>query len=315
MKYVSTIGELIVDFLPEDNNPGVYRRKMGGAPANVVATVAKLGGKAAFYGMVGRDTFGDFVIDELRKTGVDVSYIARTDQAKTGLAFVELDADGNRSFEFYRNPSADMLYTDDDFLANNGNHPLIAYSSISLVSEPMRTTVLAAMNHAKQNSGITIFDVNIRPNLWKDHDAYREIVHEYISLTDIIKLSEEDLMWLTRSQDMDEAIFKIMTFKPLMLIVTKGRKGSEIHIRNQVIEVYGYRVEAVDTTGAGDAFLGAFLYQLSLMEEYHFLKIPDDMLAEMLRFSNAVAAISTTKKGAIEALPTIEEVEIFMATH
>ncbi|MBN2540884.1 MAG: carbohydrate kinase [Bacilli bacterium] len=312
MKTVSTMGELLIDFVPfDETKPGVYEQKPGGAPANVATTIAILGGNATFYGAIGKDVFGDFLIEELQKQNVNTSHIKQTKAAKTGLAFVTLDKDGNRSFHFYRNPSADMLYSKGDYLEDSDLEDIFAFSSVSLIDYPIKDAHMAAIDKIKRNKGLLVFDTNIRLHLWENHETYRNLLFDFIQLSDIVKIADDEIGWLTQTDDLEEAIQILKAKGVKMLLLTKGKNGACIHWNDQVIEAPGYSVKTVDTTGAGDAFLGAFLYQLSRQVEY-YLDLPMNKLQDMLRFANAVAALSTTKKGALSAIPDLKEVESFL---
>ncbi len=311
MKKISTMGELLIDFVPVlNNNNHVYEQKAGGAPANVAATVAILGGDSTFYGQVGDDIFGHFLISELSHFGVNTSHIRTTKDAKTGLAFVHLDEEGNRSFHFYRNPSADMLYSKDDYENDSALEDIFAFSSVSLIDYPIKDAHLAAIQKIKQNNGYLVFDTNIRLHLWKDHAQYRQLIFDFIRLVDIVKIADDEIGWLTNADTVEEGVKILLETGIEMLLLTRGKKGATIFTNGIEVSHPGYSVDTVDTTGAGDAFLGAFLYQLSTLDQ-SIKHLNVDVLEELLAFSNAVAAISTTKKGALSAIPTRQIVSHF----
>lgn len=315
MKSISTMGELIIDFVPYDENQqGVYEQKLGGAPANVATVVAILGGDATFYGQVGDDVFGTFLLDELSRHGVNTKHVLKTKEAKTGLAFVSLDKKGNRSFHFYRNPSADMLYRKEDYIEDSDTEDIFAFSSVSLIDYPIKDAHLEAIQKIRQAGGMLVFDTNIRTHLWDDHDAYRELIFMFIAVSDIVKIADDEIFWLTQTNNLKDAIQTLKAKGAHTILFTKGEQGASIYLEQRELDVPGYQVLTVDTTGAGDAFLGAFLYQLA-KNETEFTDMTDLELERILQFSNAVAAISTTKKGAVEGIPTIEEVSEFLKNH
>ncbi len=306
------MGEIVIDFMPKDiKHPTIYEQKAGGAPANVAATVAILGGDATFYSQVGNDDFGRFLINCMSEFGVNTDYILQTDKAKTGIVFVTLDEHGNRSFRFYRDPSADMLYSSQDYLDNSGIEDIFAFSSVSLNDMPIKDAHLAIIQKTRKNNGLIVFDANLRLGLWKDHQYYRKVVKDFISMSDIVKISEDEIHWITQEEDPDEGIKQIQSLGVNMILFTKGKSGASIYTKDQFIDSLGIVVKTIDTTGAGDAFLGAFLYKISLLDK-HYLELDRQELTGILDFCNVVAAISTTKKGALAAIPKLEEVESFL---
>lgn len=317
MSKIFTIGEALIDFIPEQKGVNLkdvssFQKAPGGAPANVAAAAAKLGGKSTFIGKLGQDAFGDFLIDTLKDIGVDISCIKRTDEANTALAFVSLKDDGERDFSFYRNPSADMLLDESEINPKwfqTGD--ILHFCSVSLVDAPVRKAHLAAINAVKKAGGFISFDPNIRLPLWKDHEDYRNIIQSYIKYADILKVSEDELEFITGIGEEEKAIEWLLSFNAVILLITRGGKGVSAYYNESQLNIEGYKVNAVDTTGAGDSFIGSFLYQIckySLDIAY----IPAGKMREILQYSNAVAALTTTQKGAISALPSLETVEKFM---
>ncbi len=310
MKKIATMGELLIDFVPMEKS-GAFEQKFGGAPGNVAATIAILGGDAVFYGAVGKDMFGDFLIKEIKRFGVDSSHIIQKNEARTGITFVTNDKEGNRSFLFFRNPSADMLYSADDFESSHGDEDIFAFSSISLIDYPIKDAHLAIIDYVRSRDGIIVFDANLRIHLWKDQDHYRDVVIDFIGKSDILKVAEEEVFWISRKNDLESGLRYLKSLGPKMIVLTLGKEGSEIHIKKKAYFAPAFKVPTVDTTGAGDAFMGALLFKISISEK-SYLAFTDDEYQEMLTFANAVAALSTTKKGAVEAVPSLKEALEFL---
>ncbi len=315
MRKIVSMGELLIDFIPKQK--GVLLKEVtefikmpGGAPANVAATVSKLGGQSAFMGQVGRDAFGDFLKQTLIENGIDVTHLYQTEQAKTALAFVSLSLDGQRDFMFYRNPSADQLFSKDlvneDFLKSSIFH----FCSVSLTDDPIKYAHLFAINSLKKNQGFISFDPNIRLPLWKDHIAYKKVINEFIPYANLLKISDDELYFITDIIDKEKAIHSLFLGDVAYIILTKGKDGAELYTKNSSFQVSGFDVKTIDTTGAGDAFIGAILYQLSQKELIE--DISDQEFKRIIRFANACAALTTTRLGAMSAIPTMDEIESLM---
>lgn len=304
------MGELLIDFVSLESGvqvgdaPG-FQKAPGGAPANVAVAVARLGQKAAFLGQVGDDPFGHFLVGVLASDGVDVRGLKLSTAARTMLAFVSLGEGGERSFVFYRHPSADMLMTPDDVnLSVIDAAKIFHYGSISLITEPSKSATIAAIKYA-QSKGITIsYDPNLRLNLWPDAAAAKVGMLEGLEYANILKISDDELEFLTGGQD----VTPLWREGLKLIVVTHGAEGATAYTRENSFQVSSYKVESVDTTGAGDGFVAGLLVSIVENPDIYVEKLP-----EILRFANAVGAIATTKKGAIPALPTREQVTAFIA--
>jgi fructokinase len=321
---VVCLGELIIDFVPETNGLALsdvasFKRTAGGAPANVAAAVAKLGGVSRFIGKVGADPFGDYLQETLESAGVDVaSTLLRTAKASTGIAFGSLRSDGERDFLFYRSPSADMLLAADEvdtaILADAG---VFHFGSVSLIAEPCRTAAVSAAKRAREAGALVSYDPNVRLALWPDAAAARESVLARMELADLVKTSEEELTFLTGETDAEMGAAKLLAFGPAAIVVTRGADGCRVITASTDHTVPGVRVDAIDATGAGDGFMGGLLYQLARQGvEATGLSnaFADASFANAtLRFANAAGAVTTTKRGAISALPSLREVEALLA--
>jgi len=316
---VTALGELLVDFVQdgESGRKGTwFRMHAGGAPANVAAAVARLGGTSAFVGCVGDDFFGTELRDMLAGRGVDTTGLQVTGECGTTLAFVRISGDGERSFRFYRDPGADTRLRWDERIARLVRRcRVFHFGSLSLTHEPSRSTTFRAVRAARESRSVVSFDPNWRPVLWNDHGEARSLFLAAMELADVVKVSEEELDFLTGSEgDVETRARELQSRSGVpLLLVTLGKRGCHYRYGALGGEVAAFPARTVDTTGAGDAFLGAFLYQLTLRNaERPACGLPDGLeegeLLEMLRFACAAAALSTERSGAMDALPEIHEV-------
>lgn len=313
MTTIYTIGEALIDFIPtrkgvELKDVEGFEKAAGGAPANVACAVAKLGGSSAFIGMLGKDAFGDFLLDTLNHCGVNTSHVYRTDEAKTTLAFVSLKEDGNRDFSFYRNPGADMLLSEEQ-VSQVHFHPgdILHYCSVDLIEAPVKYAHLRAIRSITEQGGIVSFDPNVRLPLWSDPEKCRSTIREFIPMSHILKISDEELLFITGIEDEKEALTSLFTGAVRHILYTKGAAGSMWISQEDTLAVPSLRVDAIDTTGAGDAFIGSVLYQI----QSRGLALEDwsrQTAAELLSFANAAAGITTTRKGAIASFPGLAEI-------
>jgi fructokinase len=316
MKFdVVALGELLIDFTPlgrSASGGAVFEQNPGGAPANVLVALCKLGGSGAFIGKVGADQFGRFLQNVLQSHGVDVQGLRFTSDAATTLAFVHLDAQGNRSFSFCRKPGADILLE-----AAEVDRTLIEqcrvfhFGSLSLTDEPSRAATMHAVRLAKELGKIISYDPNWRPPLWKDDAAAKAGMMAGLDYAEILKISDCELEMLTGEKDVRRAAKCLLDRGIKIVLATLGPEGCYFQCRGGAGHVPTFPVKVVDTTGAGDAFLGGFLYQLRLSQ-----RKPEELgaaeLTEMVRFSNAVGSLCTTRKGAISAMPSLEEVQALL---
>ncbi|WP_202916245.1 PfkB family carbohydrate kinase [Paenibacillus mesophilus] len=316
-KMVVCLGELLIDFVPQSNGlplsqVDTFHRAAGGAPANVAAAVAKLGGRSRFIGKVGRDPFGDYLHTALGEAGVEPALVA-TDEARTGLAFVSLREDGERDFVFFRNPAADMLLRKDEVEdAWLQDAAIFHFGSVSLIAEPCRTATLDAARRARAFGALVSYDPNVRLPLWANADFARRTILDQLPSADLVKVSEDEIGFLYGGVSIEEGARLMLGLGPSCVVVTLGAAGCRVFTQTGDVTVPGVRVEPVDTTGAGDGFVGGLLWGLadagvqaaSLGEA-----LADPTFAvDALRFANAVGALATTKRGAIPALPTRSEV-------
>lgn len=319
MYKIITIGEALIDFIPNQKgcmlkDVSGFERVAGGAPANVAAAVAKLGGNAHFISKLGNDSFGDHIIDVLNDANVNTEYVLRTNKANTGLAFVSLKEDGNRDFSFYRNPSADMLLEKEEINESwFDGCKILHFCSVDLVESPMKYAHKKAIEYATKNEAIISFDPNVRLPLWDNPNDCKNVIKEFLPLSNILKISDEELEFITGIEDEKEALESLFVGNVAVVIYTKGPDGA-LYITKKdnmmkIVEKKGIKVRAIDTTGAGDSFIGSFLYQLGKnnINLNELDNLIEDNVKYMLEFSNKYAADTTTKKGAISAMCTIEE--------
>ncbi len=315
MAEIVTLGELLIDFVPTVSGVSLieapaFKKAPGGAPANVAAGLAKLGVSCAFLGKVGQDAFGEFLKQTLDDVGVDTSGLVLSEEARTALAFVTLRADGEREFMFYRHPSADMLYRPDEVAYTLINQARIFhFGSISLISEPSRSATLAALQAAREAGVMVSYDPNLRLALWPNPDAARAGMLSVWKKTDLIKVSQEELDFLTGHADIDRAVEELWHDGLKLMLVTSGRQGCRYFTASFHGIVSGFQIKSIDTTGAGDGFVAGILKG---WVDNPDLWQDEGQLKSVCRLGNAVGALTTTRRGAIPALPTHQELDSFL---
>lgn len=315
MRKLYGIGEALIDFIPNVKNSELkdveqFSRQVGGAPANVVSVARKMGASTEMVTQLGNDAFGDIIVETLKDIGVGTQFIKRTDQANTALAFVSLKEDGQRDFSFYRKPSADMLYKA-EYLNEIIIKPndVLHFCSVDLVESNMKEAHKSMVNKFKSVNATIVFDPNVRLPLWQNAEACKEAIHEFLPKANVIKISDEELEFITGEADEDKAIQSLFEGSVEAVIYTQGAAGASIILKDGTkIHHGGFKVKAIDTTGAGDAFIGAAISRMLLSDELNITKLLKEEGQDILRFSNMVAAKVTTKYGAIESIPTIEDV-------
>ena len=308
------IGEALIDFIPNETgcdfeNVTSFHPKVGGAPANVCGAFSVLGGKSKIITQLGDDPFGRKIEKELKNFGIDTSLISFTDKANTALAFVSLEKDGNRTFSFYRNPSADMLFDKEQITDNMFDDAYaLHFCSVSLGDFPMKEAHKAAIEIAAKKDTIISFDPNLRFPLWKSKEELNKTVHEFIPLSDIIKISDEELAFLTGEEEIENALPQLFTGNVKLIIYTCGSKGAYAYTKTQKAFSPCQKVNAIDTTGAGDGFIGSFLFGLKSLEKTKdtLEKITKEELEKMLHFSNQFCGESVQHNGAIDSYKKIQ---------
>ena len=317
---VAALGELLIDFTPSgfsEQGGALFERNPGGAPANVLAAVSKLGLRTSFIGKVGTDPFGQFLKNVLIRQGIDTGGLLQSREANTTLAFVHLDDSGERTFSFYRDPGADMLLTEEE--VDEGilqKTTLFHFGSVSMSREPARTATLKSAEKAKRMGKLISYDPNLRPPLWNDVEEARGVIKQGLQYADILKVSGEELEFLTDAKSLDDGTSQLYgQYNIPLILVTLGPNGCYYRRSDDTGHLSGFRVHAVDATGAGDAFLGGFLYKLIVSDKLSgkpIKELTNKELEEMIGFANAMGALTTTRKGAIPAIPSLEQTEEFL---
>ena len=311
-------GELLIDVTPYGRSEKGYpvcEFNPGGAPANVAVACVNLGMGASFIGQVGDDHYGHFLKDVLTQKGVDTSGLLMSPSAPTSLAIVSLTESGERSFSFYRKHGADIAVTFNTiFREAMDRADAFHCGSVSLSDEPARSATLDMLKYAHASGKVVSFDVNLRPLLWDDLTLAKSLIEQALPFVDILKVSDEELMFLQPGLSEADALNALAQRYPItMIVITSGELGSAVYTQGRLIRQPSFRVTAIDTTGAGDAFFGAFLhgvYSANLDLE----SFSDAQLRTVLRNANACGAITTLTKGAIGALPTLATRDAFLAT-
>jgi len=308
-------GEALIDFLastPAAGETRTFRQFAGGAPANAAVAVAKLGGRCEFVGMLGEDMFGDFLLDSLREHGAGTRYVRRTAAAKTALAFVSLDPGGERSFSFYRPPAADLLFRDADFdAACFAEASVFHVCSNSLTDADIAAATLSGMARARAAGALVSIDLNLRPVLWPDATPSLPVLWRALEAADLIKLAREELEYLKEGRYGDDEIVARLLRTARLVLVTDGAAPMRWYARARNGQLPTIRVPMVDSTAAGDAFIGGLLSQLQ--REGVDARAFDDFLAHptelerCLRYASACGALAVTRHGAFVALPTHAE--------
>ncbi|KKL01219.1 carbohydrate kinase [Rheinheimera mesophila] len=309
---VCCFGEVLIDFLQDKTQPGLFQRFAGGAPANVAVAVARLGGHSKFIGMLGKDMFGDFLLQELQSYGVDCSAVRQTAEAKTALAFVALNEEGDRSFSFYRPPAADLLYKVEHCPSDLWQQKGILHLCSNSLTEPeIAQTSFALVRLAQQHGWLVSVDANLRHNLWAEGKASRELVIQLLEMADLVKLSEDELEYLADGQDSASWLQHILSFRPAWLVVTAGAAQVQSYTKAGVFAVPVSSVQVVDTTAAGDAFVGAWLYQLAqqftLGSSFSEVLAEQSIQRQLIEKAITAGSLTCQKFGAFAALPTAQE--------
>ena len=308
---VTALGELLIDLtqngMSGQGNP-ILEANPGGAPCNVLACLSKMGHKAAFIGKVGKDGFGDQLAAGLVETGISTDGLLFDPNVHTTLAVVRTFADGDRDFSFYRNPGADMMLKAEE-VKNEiiENSKIFHFGSLSMTDEPVRSAHLHALEVAEKAGVLRSYDPNLRPPLWPDLDTAKENILELMGHCDILKISDNEIQWLSGKEDYDEGIAWLRSRYDIPLIfLTLGKDGSRAYCGDVRTEQAGFKMNTIETTGAGDTFFGSVLHHILTLGWRPYTK---EELDEMLRFANAAAALVTTRRGALRVMPSEAEIE------
>lgn len=309
-----SIGEALIDFIPLVPKTTLaeveaFAKRPGGAPANVAVAAAKLGSNSYFVGKVGDDPFGHFMIDTIEGYGVNVEQMHTTKKAKTALAFVTLGENGARDFSFYRNPSADLLLDEDDVKdIHFTKGDFVNFGTVDLVDWPVRKATEFLLKRAKAEGATVLFDPNIRKDLWDDLDDCKRTIIYFSKYADIFKMADDEIGFITGKTSVEDAVDHVQnTLHVPDVIITLGAKGSEIYTPSDHAFAPSYSVHVIDTTGAGDSFVGAFLNRLDNLGK-KTADVTQEEWTEILSFANLAAAMVCEQKGAMNAAPTMRQI-------
>lgn len=313
---VTALGELLIDFTENgvslQGNP-LMEANPGGAPCNVLAMLSRLARKTAFIGKVGADQFGNQLKSAITAAGIDTSGLVEDKTVNTTLAFVHTMADGDRSFSFYRNPGADMMLNVAEVKeALLKSCRIFHFGTLSMTSDGCRQATEHAIKTAKREGALISFDPNIREPLWNSMDAARERTLYGLKQCDILKISDNEIEWLTGETDYSKAAAMLKTEHRISLVlISLGKNGSMAFSDSASAYVPPFHVDTIETTGAGDTFCACVL---NYVLENGLRDYSKPELETMLTFANAAAAIVTTRKGALSVMPCRHEIESLIQT-
>ena len=313
---VVALGELLIDFtensMSEQGNP-MYEANPGGAPCNVLAMLKKLNHEVAFIGKVGNDGFGKQLYKAIASEGIDTSGLCYDDEIHTTLAFVIKKEDGDRDFAFYRNPGADMNLKEEELNEELiKNTKIFHLGSLSLTSEPIRSTTMKAIKIAKENNVLISFDPNLREPLWKSLEEAHEQIDIIMHECDILKISDNEIQWFTGLEDYEEGINYLRSHYPniKLICLSLGKDGSMAFYKDKKAFHKAYLHEGpLETTGCGDTFCGCMLHTVL---EVGLENLTEESLVHMLAYGNAAASLVSRKKGALRVMPKEEEIKEVM---
>lgn len=308
MNKVVCIGESLIDFMPTGDEL-TFAAKAGGAPSNVCACIAKLGGIGCYLGKLSEDIFSRFLLKNMQKWGVNTDYTIIDKRYQTALAFVSHDENGDREFNFYRKESCDLMLNKDEIPENIlSSGDILHFCSVGLVESPSKYAHLRAIELAKANNCIVSFDVNVRERLWDNINNCVSTIKDFLTYADIVKVTDEELVLLTGEKDELKAVKDLfdITKNSKLLVVTKGSEGAIVYDRK--MDSYFSKaadVKVVDTTGAGDCFIGCLLYKMNTGDANLTL----DGIKVAMDFASLGCGVVIGKKGAVESMPTIADIE------
>ncbi|MDE5996011.1 MAG: carbohydrate kinase [Eubacterium sp.] len=316
---VTALGELLIDFTADGtlSNQGnrLFEANPGGAPCNVLAMLQKLGRPTAFIGKVGNDTFGKMLKDTVQEAGINTDNLLMDDDVPTTLAFVHTASDGDRNFSFYRDPGADMMLRPEEInLELIKESKLFHFGTLSMTDPNVESATKMAVEAAKQFGAIISFDPNLRPPLWKNLDVAKEKIQYGLSQCDVLKISDDEIAFLTDTDDVDTGINFIRKEYGIPLIcATMGKKGSKVYYKDMTISRETFLdVNTVETTGAGDTFMACVL---DAVLENGINGFDEQKLYDMITFANAASSIITTRRGALKVMPEKKEILNFLDEH
>jgi len=308
---VVALGELLIDFTNNGtSNQGnaLFEANPGGAPCNVLSMLQRLGKKTAFIGKVGNDHLGKTLIEVVKEQGINTENLLVDSSIPTTLAFVHTKEGGDRSFSFYRKPGADMMLRKKDIQTSVlRNTQIFHFGTLSMTDKKVAGATKFAVSEAKKAGALISFDPNYRPLLWDNPEKAKKAMWFGISKCDILKISDDEIEFLTGESDIDKGIEVIRSkFSPKIVCATMGKEGSKAYYGEKSVFCKSYsNVKTIETTGAGDTFMACVLNEIL---EVGIDAFSEFTLKEMLKFANAAASIITTRKGALKVMPTRDEV-------
>lgn len=308
---VTALGELLIDFTENgvsgQGNP-LFEANPGGAPCNVLAILTKLGHKTAFIGKVGDDFFGKQLKEAIEEVGIDSTGLCMDKEIHTTLAMVHTYPDGDRDFSFYRNPGADMMLKESEVKEELiKESKLFHFGTLSMTHEDVRKATKKAIQIAEEAGNIISFDPNLREPLWNSLDEAKEQILYGLSHCHILKISDNEIQWLTGQEDYTDGVKWILErYQIPLILVSMGKEGSRAYYGGKMVEVKPFiQKNTIETTGAGDTFCGCVLHYIC---EHGLENLTEENLFEMLQIANAAASIITTRKGALRVMPEEKEI-------
>ncbi|WP_045412397.1 aminoimidazole riboside kinase [Vibrio owensii] len=297
MSKIWVTGDAVVDLIPDTDS--TYLKCPGGAPANVAVAISRLGGNSAFFGRVGQDPLGRFMKATLAEEQVNTDYMLLDEAQRTSTVIVDLDDSGERSFTFMVKPSADQFLIPAD-IPQFAQGEWLHVCSIALANEPSRSSTLKAMQDIKAAGGFVSFDPNLREEVWANPEELKPVVRQAIELADVVKFSDDELLFLTDTDSLEAGLEAIKAFDNTLVLITQGAKGALVVFEGEQELIAGQAVKPIDTTGAGDAFVGGLLARLAQQNEW----ANKEAIHSAVNWANGCGALATTQKGAMTALPT-----------
>ena len=308
---ITTLGEILVDLTQngvDDNGIISLAANPGGAPANVAVAASRLGASSRFIGCIGEDSFGAILRKTLGHNKVELDGLQVTDKASTTLAVVTVTPDGERSFSFLRKPGADTMIDKQKAIGALKGTGILHFGSVSLAAENCRGTIIDIVRAARESGALVSYDPNYRSTLWKTEEEASKWIRSVIPLCDMVKISDEETVLVTGESDCRKAAAALIGQGVRLVVVTLGAKGAYWSFNGMDGVVDGFRVKVADTNGAGDTFFGAFLSRIALRGGLEGLG--KEELDDFVRFANKAASITSSRSGAIPAMPTLQEVNM-----
>ena len=315
VKPVLCSGEILIDFISEDKGKKLmdsetFKKRPGGSPFNIAVGISRLGTKVSFLGKLGKDPFSNFLMKVLESEGIDTSNVVVDERCKTTLAFVARDERGNPDFVFFRENPADSLLKIEEVKIDPSEFSLYHFGSISILEDPSRTTYMTIMEKFYEKKIPISFDPNVRPNLIKNRKHFLEDFHRISSHVDILKMSYDDLVYITQEKSLDKALDKIKLKDDTIIFITLGEQGCFVQCREYKKHIPAFKVREIDATGCGDAFMAAVIHKYLENKPESF-----EDIVNIGKFANAVSAIVLTKVGGANSMPYIEEVTNFLENY